>query len=558
MKKIVSSIAIALAMTVACNTRMRADAYESATNNTYSVGDVDLNGMVDASDASLILSDYANVSVGGVSALRKELADVNRDGMIDASDASDVLAVYAELSTGEPVQLETVIVNDLRENDIIEYKVNFTYVFTKPEDNDQNLYWERLVLMYGERFVIIRCLPDDWYEISLESTDQSLYIRITEDQSTYFEKVGVATNTEPVGNVTTTTAEVTTTTQTETEVVTTTETEATTTASEVETTTTTATEVSTTMLESETTTDTSSVTETTETTTTVSETENTTTTGEVTTIVATTMPSEISNDIGIGSVVEFTETAWYIHDKITDSTDGDLYDKKNYLENGDRFIILDVQYGYWYVAYLTESPEDTIYLCILNDDMERYFNKVGEVQVEEVTSTTTVQVTTVPETTTTTETTTTAETTTEDSAVFTDWSYIRYISEESLDIHSSAEIAKNIVGTLKWGELFFIKSYEGNGWYRIAMDNVEENYYIFIDPQYTDAFMDTNYEVFEFTGLYWNIRSEKSKEDDTNIVGRVNSGELIAVAGEYNDGWAFIRTNTYRGFIYMDPLFVKM
>lgn len=62
-------------------------------------GDIDNNGKVDASDASLILVAYSYLSTGKNPALNFELFDWNDDGRIDSSDASDVLVKYAELST---------------------------------------------------------------------------------------------------------------------------------------------------------------------------------------------------------------------------------------------------------------------------------------------------------------------------------------------------------------------------------------------------------------------------------------------------------------------------
>ena len=67
------------------------------------LGDVDENGSVDASDASLVLAAYARVSTGGDLELTEDqtaAADVNCDGVVDATDASYILAYYAYISTG--------------------------------------------------------------------------------------------------------------------------------------------------------------------------------------------------------------------------------------------------------------------------------------------------------------------------------------------------------------------------------------------------------------------------------------------------------------------------
>lgn len=65
-----------------------------------SLGDVDGDGNVNASDASMILSEYALTSSGKTGTLSISIADVNGDGNINASDASYVLAYYAYTSSG--------------------------------------------------------------------------------------------------------------------------------------------------------------------------------------------------------------------------------------------------------------------------------------------------------------------------------------------------------------------------------------------------------------------------------------------------------------------------
>lgn len=83
--------------------------FESYTERSYisadsipEVGDIDLNGTVDASDASLVLVHYAKVLTGGGGTLKKAIfdySDFNGDGVIDASDAAGILKLYAERST---------------------------------------------------------------------------------------------------------------------------------------------------------------------------------------------------------------------------------------------------------------------------------------------------------------------------------------------------------------------------------------------------------------------------------------------------------------------------
>ena len=71
--------------------------------NQITLGDVNEDGLVDATDASAVLIEYANLSTGGngtFSDEQKSAADVNFDNMIDATDASAILTFYSYLSTG--------------------------------------------------------------------------------------------------------------------------------------------------------------------------------------------------------------------------------------------------------------------------------------------------------------------------------------------------------------------------------------------------------------------------------------------------------------------------
>ncbi len=67
------------------------------------LGDTDLDGVVNSSDASKVLSAYAITATGGKSPLsdiQKTAADVNKDDAVDSSDASSILAYYAYTATG--------------------------------------------------------------------------------------------------------------------------------------------------------------------------------------------------------------------------------------------------------------------------------------------------------------------------------------------------------------------------------------------------------------------------------------------------------------------------
>lgn len=66
-------------------------------------GDVDDDGAINSSDASLVLREYALIATGGAptfTKVQKIVADVNADGVFDSSDASGILAYYAYTATG--------------------------------------------------------------------------------------------------------------------------------------------------------------------------------------------------------------------------------------------------------------------------------------------------------------------------------------------------------------------------------------------------------------------------------------------------------------------------
>ena len=69
----------------------------------FQLGDVNIDGAIDALDASLTLMEYASVSTGKPSELddiEKLAADTDHDGNINALDASYILSYYAHTATG--------------------------------------------------------------------------------------------------------------------------------------------------------------------------------------------------------------------------------------------------------------------------------------------------------------------------------------------------------------------------------------------------------------------------------------------------------------------------
>lgn len=66
------------------------------------LGDIDNNGAVEASDASLVLGEYASLQSSGkttFTAAQSKAADVNKDGVVNADDASMILKYYSYQST---------------------------------------------------------------------------------------------------------------------------------------------------------------------------------------------------------------------------------------------------------------------------------------------------------------------------------------------------------------------------------------------------------------------------------------------------------------------------
>lgn len=65
------------------------------------MGDVNCDGVVDAIDASAVLSSYARASAGDKPTADAVLGDVNFNGKVDAVDASEILTRYAAASVDE-------------------------------------------------------------------------------------------------------------------------------------------------------------------------------------------------------------------------------------------------------------------------------------------------------------------------------------------------------------------------------------------------------------------------------------------------------------------------
>ena len=69
----------------------------------YSLGDVNGDKLIDAVDASMVLSEYAKISSnvqGSFNDAQKKAADVDSNSLTDAVDASKILSYYAYASSG--------------------------------------------------------------------------------------------------------------------------------------------------------------------------------------------------------------------------------------------------------------------------------------------------------------------------------------------------------------------------------------------------------------------------------------------------------------------------
>ena len=77
----------------------------SATTTTapaFKLGDVDGNGMIEVTDAVLVLTYYAKSAAGIAVTIDSRSADVNQDGIVDVVDAVGILTYYARQAAGLP------------------------------------------------------------------------------------------------------------------------------------------------------------------------------------------------------------------------------------------------------------------------------------------------------------------------------------------------------------------------------------------------------------------------------------------------------------------------
>lgn len=84
-----------------------------SADEDYSLGDVNNDKNIDASDASIILAEYSLTATGKdgtFSANQKKSADIDTNGLIDSADAALILSYYSYYSTGGKLDLLAYLV----------------------------------------------------------------------------------------------------------------------------------------------------------------------------------------------------------------------------------------------------------------------------------------------------------------------------------------------------------------------------------------------------------------------------------------------------------------
>lgn len=92
------------------------DSYPTVVHadENYTLGDVNGDNLVDASDASAVLAEYSLFSTGGDGTFKenqKKSADIDKNGLIDSSDAASILSYYSYTSTGGKLDMQAYIDN---------------------------------------------------------------------------------------------------------------------------------------------------------------------------------------------------------------------------------------------------------------------------------------------------------------------------------------------------------------------------------------------------------------------------------------------------------------
>ncbi|MBP3268474.1 MAG: hypothetical protein J6M07_09190, partial [Ruminococcus sp.] len=168
-KKTISAL-LSLAMSAGLTANVLSTSYlnvnaETTTAKTdFLLGDVNGNGMVDAVDASSVLTYYAKTSTGkdgGFTETQLKAADMNENGLVDATDASAILTFYAKSSVDNGGSVGTVELSNFKASvwDIYintEENVKFTVDVTA----DEKLAEKELAL-YDDSDNLVAYMNDD-------------------------------------------------------------------------------------------------------------------------------------------------------------------------------------------------------------------------------------------------------------------------------------------------------------------------------------------------------------------------------------------------------------
>ncbi|MDE6789632.1 MAG: Ig-like domain-containing protein [Ruminococcus sp.] len=81
-------------------------------DENYTLGDVNGDSLIDASDASAVLAEYSLLSIGGDGTFKenqKISADIDKNELIDSSDAALILSYYSYTSTGGKLDMQAYL-----------------------------------------------------------------------------------------------------------------------------------------------------------------------------------------------------------------------------------------------------------------------------------------------------------------------------------------------------------------------------------------------------------------------------------------------------------------
>ena len=168
-KKTISAL-LSLAMSAGLTANVLSTSYlnvnaETTTAKTdFLLGDVNGNGMVDAVDASSVLTYYAKTSTGkdgGFTEIQMKAADMNENGLVDATDASAILTFYAKSSVDNGGASGTVELSNFKAS-VWDIYINTeeTVKFTVDVTADEKLAEKELAL-YDDSDNLVAYMNDD-------------------------------------------------------------------------------------------------------------------------------------------------------------------------------------------------------------------------------------------------------------------------------------------------------------------------------------------------------------------------------------------------------------